>query len=400
MEKSIDKWFFMRSGFNTFRLEPDKHRQFMFGQRDRERRDELLGSIEESCYSREGHKAAVYGAYGRGKTHQCFNIISEIKRRDLPLIPIYIKCPAWKTKEPFTSLFKEMVSGHRSEDLKRVATEYANLVQAGSAPPLQDIVGFEDIADVMSKGLIVPNLDEVKKAMRWLGGEAKVNMVSVKPALQPQLMDSREFGAVMRGLAQMYATVDKKVLLYLVDESERFNNVTNPDAFFTWLASLRELTEILGVAIVFQIGAKTRDELPTIFLQEEIIRRIGTSNYLELNNPGPVELKDFVNELLRTMIRKGEVPEEHQFAMLPEALDSTIPPELLSIVDDDQAKLGAFPFEPDALDTFVTDLTAGGYANKPSEVLIRLQKYAHRAMRYNSRLITEKIVQEVNAEGF
>lgn len=400
MEKALDKWFFMRPGFNTFRLEPEKHRHLMFGQRDRKLRDLLLGSIEESCFSKEGHKATVYGDYGRGKTHQCHNIIYEIGKRGLPLVPVYIKCPAWKSKEPFHSLFKEMITRHRSDELRRIATEYEKMVQAGNAPNLQEVIDFEDIAEVMSKGLTVVNLDEVKKAMRWLGGEAKVEMVTVKPTLQPQLTDSREFGAVLRGIAHMYATVDKQVLIYFVDEAERFQNVTNTDAYYTWLASVRELTEILGVALVFQIGAKTRNELPNIFVQEEIVRRIGQSNYLELNNPGQTELRDFIDELSRTMILKGEVPEIHRRVMSAEAVVTDVPPDLYAIVDQDPAKLNAYPFEPDALDTFINDLTAGGYANKPSEVLVRMQKYALRAMRYDSRLITEKIVQEVNAEGF
>lgn len=400
MDKTIEQWFFMRPGFDTFRLEPDKHRQYMFGHRDRQLRDVLLGSIEESCFSREGHKATVYGDYGRGKTHQCHNIIFEITKRELPLVPVYIKCPAWKTKEPFQSLFKEMIIRHRSEDLRRVATEYEKKVQAGTAQPLRDIVDFEDIAEVMSKALVAINIDEVKKAMRWLGGEPKIEMSTMFPALQPQLTDSREFGAVLRGMAHMYQTVEHKVLLYLVDEAERFQNVTNTDAYFTWLASLRELTEILGVALVFQIGAKTRNDLPTIFVQDEIIRRIGLSNYLELNNPGQTELRDFIDELLRTTIRKGEVPDVHKRVMSPEAYDPSIPPDLYAIVDSDDAKLAAYPFDPDALDLFVTELSTGGFANKPSEVLVRLQKYALRAMRYDSQIITEKIVQEVNAEGF
>jgi hypothetical protein len=400
MEKTVDKWFFMRPGFTTFRLEPEKHRQFMFGHRDRKLRDLLLGSIEESCFSKEGHKAAVYGDYGRGKTHQCHNIIFEIDRRKLPLVPVYIKCPAWKSKEPFPSLFREMIIRHKSDELRRIATEYEKLVQSGNAPKLEQVIEFEDIAEVMSKGLTVVNLEEVKKAMRWLGGETKVEMVTVKPTLQPQLSDSREFGAVLRGIAHMYATVDKEVLIYFVDEAERFQNVTNTDAYYSWLASLRELTEILGVALVFQIGAKTRNELPTIFVQEEIVRRIGQSNYLEMNNPGQTELKDFIDELSRTMIRKGEVPDVHRQVMDPQAVSSDIPPELYAIVDEDPAKLAAYPFEPDALETFVNDLSAGGYANKPSEVLVRLQKYALRAMRHDSRLITDNVVQEVNAEGF
>jgi hypothetical protein len=32
--------------------------------------------------------------------------------------------------------------------------------------------------------------------------------------------------------------------------------------------------------------------------------------------------------------------------------------------------------------------------------LVRLQKYALRAMRHDSKLISDKIVQEVNSEGF
>jgi len=236
--------------------------------------------------------------------------------------------------------------------------------------------------------------------MRWLGGEPKIDMESNFPGLQPQLTDSREFGAVLRALAHMYATVDKKVLLYLVDESERFQNITNTDAYYTWLASMRELTEILGVALVFQIGAVTRDELPNLFLQEEIIRRIGIANYLELQNPGQAELEDFIDELLKTLIKKGPVPEVHKKAMSAEASDETIPSELSELVDGEATQLSAYPFDPEALSTFISDLSAGGYANKPSEVLIRLQKYALRAMRRDSRLITEQIVREVNEEGF
>jgi P-loop Domain of unknown function (DUF2791) len=400
MEKSIEKWFFLRPGFDTFRLEPDKHRAFMFGHRDRQLRDVVLGSLEESCYSREGHKAVVFGDYGRGKTHQCHNITYEVDRRKLPLIPIYIKCAAWKAKESFQSLFKEMVTRVRSEEVRRVATEYERRVQSGTAKKLADVIEFEDIAEVISKGLTVPNLEEVKKAMRWLGGEPKIQMVTVKTALQPELNDSREFGAVLRAMAHMFATVDGKILLYLVDEAERFQNITNTDAYWSWLAAVRELTEILGVAIVFQVGAKNRNDLPVILVQEEIIRRIGMPNYVELNNPGQTELRDFVDELLRTLILKGDVPDVHKHALAPEALTNEVPADLTTIVDDEDRKLAAYPFEPDALDAFVNELSSGGYANKPSEVLVRLQKYALRAMRHDSKLISDKIVQEVNSEGF
>jgi len=400
MQKTMDNWFFMRPGFNTFRLEPDKHRQFLFGQRERRQRDFLLGELEGACYSNDGHKAAIYGDYGLGKTHQCHNIMYEIERRRMNLLPVYIKCSAYTSKEPFQSLFKEMVTRHPSEELGRVATEYARMVARKEAAPLTEIVQSEDIALVMSKGLTAVEPDEVRNSMRWLGGEAKVQMGLISKALKPQLTDSREFGGVMRGLAHMFVSVDQRVLLYLVDEAERFENVTNVDTFANWLASTRELTEILGVGIMFLIGAKTRNNLPTIFVQDEIVRRIGVANYVEFVNPSRDDLREFLLELFQTFIRKGEVPEVHAGVVDEAARDATVPEELLALIGADSKRLSTYPFEPDAFDTFVEQVTAGDLASKPSEVLLRLQKSAQRAMRYNVRTIDETIVEAVNSEGF
>src|SRR3990172_4108869 len=143
MNKTMDSWFFMRAGFSTFRLEPDKHPHLLCGDRDRRQRDTLLGALEEACYSKDGHKAAIFGYYGRGKTHQCYNIIFEIQRRGLPLVPVYIKCSAYKSKEPFASLFKEMILKHSSSELQRIATEYQRLVYKKEAQPIEEIVRHE-----------------------------------------------------------------------------------------------------------------------------------------------------------------------------------------------------------------------------------------------------------------
>src|SRR5262245_38223792 len=101
MTKTMDSWFFMRPGFTTFRLEPEKHSRFLFGDRDRKQRDYILGELEGAGYSGDGHKAVIYGDYGRGKTHQSHNLIFEIERQKMKLLPVYIKCSAYESKEPF-----------------------------------------------------------------------------------------------------------------------------------------------------------------------------------------------------------------------------------------------------------------------------------------------------------
>lgn len=398
--KTMDQWYYMRPGFTTFRFEPETHRQYLFGERDRAQRDFLLEELEGAAFSGDGYKAAIYGDFGRGKTHQSQNLVYEINRRDLPVVPVYVKCTAYTSKEPFSSLFKELVLRHQTTEVNRVATEYAKMVADGSAKPIQDVIQLEDVALVFRKGLTAGEPDVVRSSMRWLGGEHKIQMGLISNSLQPHLADSREFGAVMRGLVHMFSTVDKKIPLYLVDEAERFENVTNVDTYANWLASMRELTEIVRVGFVFFIGAKTRNNLPVLFVQDEVVRRIGSSNYVEFTNPSRDQLEEFMFELLDTMILKGEVPGPHRHCVVPEALTVDVPKDLMDLVKHDPDRLKKYPFEPDAFDAFVEQVTVGDLASKPSEVLQRLQKAAQKAMRAHKRLIDIGMVEAIAAEGW
>lgn len=398
MEKSMASWFYMRPGFTTFRLEPDKHPQFLFGTRERKQRDYLMEEIEGASFGHDGYKAVVFGDYGRGKTHMCHNLEYQIRHSALPLLPIYIKCSAYTSKEPFPSLFREMVLRLSTSDVKRVATAYANLVTQGKAKPIEEVVRSEEIAFVFEEGLTAVSEDAVRNCMRWLGGEAKVPMQLISTSLKPQLTDSRDFGAVMRGLAHLYATVDGKILLYLVDEAERLESISNVDMYAIWLAALRELTEIPGIGMIFFVGAVTRNQLPTLLLSDEVMRRVGVANYVEFTSPSRDQLKAFLLELFATFIAKGPIPEQHAAVVDEEALDAPVPDALKALAPD-AASLETYPFEPEALEDFVENLATGSMANKPSEVLIRLLKASQRAMRKDKHLIGRSIVNDLNSEG-
>lgn len=398
--KTMESWFFMRPGFNTFMLDPEKHRHVLLSHKDRDDRDRLLREIEGATYSDDGFKAVIYGDYGRGKTHLAQNLAFLAEKRGMRVMPIYIKSAAYTSKEPFQNLFKEFVLRLPTEQVKRVAIEYRQRVDRGAAKSLMDILQFEDIAFVMQEGLTAVNPNVVRTSMRWLGGEEKVPMATIKESLKPRLNDSREFGAVLKGLAEMFISVEGRVPLYLMDEVERFQNVINVDTQYQWLACLRELTEIASVGFIFLIGAKTKNELPIFFVQDEIVRRIGSTNYMEIFNPGREQLREFILELLATCIKKGAVPESQKESLPAETLDVSIPQGLVEITSGDAKRLESFPFEPDALNSFVEQLATGSLSNKPSEVLIRIQKAARRAMLDGSRTINVKLAEQANAEGF
>jgi hypothetical protein len=400
MSKTMDTWYHMRKDFSKFRLEPEEHRHILLGRRERKQRDMLLNDIEGASYAMEGHKAVVFGDYGRGKTHMCHNLVFRIGQRGLNVLPIYIKCSAFTSKEPFSSLFRELILQLTTEKMREIAEAYEKRSQRGEVKKLEEVVRSEEIALVMTKGLTAVSIDVVRNSMRWLGGDAKVDMGLVSKSIRPQLSDSRDFGAVIRGISHMLITIEGKVPVYLIDEAERLQFVSNVDTAAQWTASLRELTELPNVGILFFVGALTRNELPVILLYDEIRRRIGVANYVEFQNPSRDEMNEFLIELFSTCIRKGEVPEEHRDVVSAEGRDQEVPKALLELTSDDPEKLRTYPFTPDAFQEFVEQVSTGDSTQKPSEVLVRVQKIAQRAMRADKLVIDVKMVEQLASEVF
>jgi len=398
---NINEFFFMRNGFNTFRLEPGKHNYLLFGSRDREQRDHLLDHLEEASYSLEGYKSVVLGDYGRGKTHQSRNIEYEIKSRGLNLSPIYLKCIEFKTKETFSTFFKELILSIPTEDIKGMAQEYEERTMKDDLPALETIIEDEDVARVFREGLTAPSLDTVRLCMRWLGGEQKLNMENVASSL-PTLTVSKQFGAVMKGIVQLFREIKGKTPVYLIDEAERLALVSQADAYWSWLAALRELTDIVGVALIFFIGAKSRDELPAMILQDEVMTRIGVCNYVEFYNQGRDDLRDFLTELFQTIIRKGPILNEQKQVLVQKfgkEINGTVPDELKAITENNEKLLRTYPFTIDALEGLIEHCTTSELSNKPREVLILVQKAVTRAMRNGNRLIDSSILEGITKDG-
>lgn len=398
---------FMRPGFKDLRLEPETHSQFLFGERDRKLRDELLEGIEEGHLSGEGHKAVRYGDYGRGKTQQSYNLMYEIAQRQLPVKPVYVKCTEYKKNEPFATLFTQMILALGTQEVNQLAVEFQRKVTAGQAQPLDEILSSEEILEVF-KRLSNPTPEFVRYAMKWLGGDTsltKQERNQLVTGLGNPVSVSRDFAEVMRGFAHMYQIVEDRMLIFFIDEAERLNQITNPDTYWSWSACWRELTEIVPVGFIFLVGAKTRDDLPIILTSDEILTRIGSTNYKDILNPGYDELKAWILELLQTFFQKGELPaplrDGVRNAVGPEAVDNTeIPEALRQLVEDDEEALTAYPFTPEALETFVTQCVTDEQANKSREVLKRMRKAAAKAVMQGKNLIDEDIVEEIQSGGF
>ena len=62
----LRKWFHLKDQFTSFKLIPQEHARYLFGERDKKLRDELLMSLRECAYAERGYHAIIYGSAGRG----------------------------------------------------------------------------------------------------------------------------------------------------------------------------------------------------------------------------------------------------------------------------------------------------------------------------------------------
>ena len=393
---TIKDYFYLRPEFDSFSFIPERDGAFLFGEKDQKIAQSLLGLIEDWGCSMEGPKGVLFGDYGRGKTHLCHHLCNQIPKQSLPFLPYYCKLSAYKKKEPFSSFVGALI-GALGSDLKRVFELYRDRHTAGTAKPVMGV--HSDLARlVRDVNHWIGDDVHCNQVIRYLSGDKVGGQDALSFVSKPQLTTTVEFGDVFRLIADLFLQVHTKLPLFLIDEVEYLKLISDNDTFHHWVAAFRELTENRQLGILFCVGAVEQEQLPEILTMPEIVRRIGTTNYLEFFFQSETEIRDFLVEFLGTLIAKGPVPQRHVDVFDSRPSD-VVPAELQALTGGDTKQLKAFPFEPSALDHLCQLLQAGGGTNKPSEALNRLQRLTQMAMRNSTKIITKAMVDELDDGG-
>ncbi len=393
---TMKNYFYLRPEFESFSFIPERDSEFLFGDKDQKIAQSLLELIEGCGYSMEGPKGVLFGDYGRGKTHLWKYLCHQIPKQNLPFRPYYCKLSAYKKKEPVSSFVAALI-GALGSDLKAVFKLYCDKITDRTSKPVTGVHSdLARIADEVNHWVEDPV--KCNQVIQYLSGEKVGGRDALSNTSKPQLTTTVEFGDVFRLIADLFLQVHTKLPLFLVDEVEYLKPVSDPDTFYSWVATFRELTENQHLGMLFCVGAVEQEALPDILMMPEIVRRIGTTNFLEFYFQSETEIRDFLVEFLGTLIAKGPVPQRHVdvFDSLP---SDVVPAELQTLTGGDAEQLKAFPFEPSALDHLCQLLQAGGGTNKPSEALSRLQKLTQMAMRNRTKIITIDMVDELDDGG-
>jgi Cdc6-like AAA superfamily ATPase len=381
----LREWFHLKPEFKSFKLVPQEHARYLFGERDTKLRDELLMSLKECAYAERGYHSIIWGSSGRGKTHLANNLLFRARDNGLPLELVYVDCPTIKSaKEPLKTFFSSIFKSIPPKTVKRFVTKFVEEKDSNPAwepQVLKELNQDTFIYRAITEGLVLPNEGTVRGILGWLGGEEYRigNIVENAPEkLEDGGQIARNFGA----LGDMLLLAEGKNLIFLIDEAERLQTIQSGEQYWTWLSALRESFRRTSVGLIVFIIAANTDYIPRILMEHEIYNRIGASNIFSSPPFDPPDAESFLKQLLAAMIQRDPIP-----ASLQQVLSEAGEP------------LEYYPFTEDAFREFIQHHSVGTEENKPQELLNHLERAAQRAITLGKKLIDVQVLQQV-VEGF
>lgn len=382
----LREWFHLKPEFTSFKLVPQEHARYLFGERDTKLRDELLMSLKECAYSERGYHSIIWGSSGRGKTHLANNLLYHAKDNGLPLELVYVDCPTIKSaKEPLRTFFSAVFKAIPPKTVRRFVRKY--LEEKDAHPEWENRVLTELNQDrviyrAITEGLEASHEGTVRGILGWLGGDDYRNISNIVDNAPEQLEDGGQIARNFGALGDMLLLAEGKNLIFLVDEAERLQTIQSGEQYWTWLSALRESFRRTSVGLILFIIAANTDYIPRILMEHEIYNRIGASNIFSSPPFDPPDAESFLKQLLAAMIQRDPVPES-----------------LRQILDEAGEPLDFYPFTEDAFREFIQHHSVGTEENKPQELLNHLERAAQRAITLDKKLIDVQVLQQV-VEGF
>ena len=373
------EWFCLKDR-ESFIIDPkinETDARFYFGQDHI--KEQITRQLRHS-YVGNVPKLLLVGQYGSGKTQMLFYV------RHLLL---YQPPPTLKLKPHIVMLDIEMKSKSNHKDLhlqlmegisKGVVSDWvASIAKKGLnlEEELRRMFGDENVVQALVK-LIVGGIDYV--AWRWLTGQD----LSAKEL--EQLRVTRNLGQIgavgmvneLVGIGRLAELLGEK-LVFLMDEAERFLNVSDSDAENTLEDYFRALSEKRNASVGFLVAATAGglEDTARFLKSEAVITRIGRQNVVLIPAiPTLDDVKSFVAQMLSQLV--DQTAAEHTIRE-----------------NDLEAPLATYPFHADSFDLFCEYASQDNWKAIPRNIINAINECAIIAWDEQKRIIDSDIVMGI-----
>ena len=381
---NLNSWFYLADNRRSFKPHPMQDRKVMFCHEDVE--ENIRIAIEKAYALGETVKLLLWGDWGVGKTHTLRHIDYWLAQRSeqYPAKTVFVEIGDVAKNSSFQVIHKDLLDGIGLEKLVELAFGYMR--EGGDL-----IVGLERIGIpnsirqafnklyVATPGAAPPEL--VVTAWNYLRGD-DVGTKGAALGLPRKLTDGKEFYYVLAALGHMIQFVDKRQLLFLVDEAAKLEAVSAIQEMERHWVNVNKLIfdqDNSYFGFVYTVSGKGSDDIPPALFEPQIENRLGNRK-IELRNLPPEGVRSFLQKLTSSFI---------DFARAES--DSTA-----GLLQNQEYDRDRSPFDPAAYERFVEYFQRSQENSKPRDISDRLDDAAFYALKADKRLIDNQVLDQLN----
>jgi hypothetical protein len=382
------EWFCLNPGRENFHVDPDRDHEFLFGKG--EWKDDIDARLRRALALKEPVRLVWWGQYGIGKTHRLKFMEFWIQDRKLDLYPVNVVCRDIEEKSTFERLHYDLVNNLGRERMQPLVAKYIRKLDAGTPGvlPLEQLTSSPDIVAAMQRFAVsasATRADENMQMAAWkffTGGELDSKECSLAGVSRECIDSSVEYAGILRVFGAVITAETSKQLVYLVDQAEALSKIRQRSVEGRWVETLRAVLDVRNVGVVMAIGAENRfDELPSIMVAPEIVRRFTINNYLEIGAFKRDQTAEFLEGLLHEWIDGAK----RDAVATAEGWPSSVP----------DYSPDTYPLTKRAWETFCSFCSdeLDHKTAKPSEIIETMNRVTYEAYSTGQRLIDENFLK-------
>jgi len=344
-----------------------------------DRNEKMILEIETGYMAGFMPRIYVMGQYGTGKTHLLYHLKHHFSKSAL-VMPFVVQVEA-ESKTRYQSLHKKLLDAMGLTLVEKTYRDFAHEAGAGRDVAFAEIFPDPNLQKVMQ---ILPSGPALQSlAWRWLIGDKLTSGEQQNLGVTTSASETGELVQILVSIGELFRRC-KKNLLFLIDEGEALHNVTNHDAQRSWHDGFKRLAESndnQSVGWILSFYTALQDEPPTFMFEGDITTRLGRKGVVRLEPLLPVQVEDFLRDLLKAFVDKECAKKRI------ESLKLDTKPEI-------------YPFTDEGLVAFVNHAKVAADQAIPRNILKAMTACALETLRGDKALIDGALVDKVAPQEF
>ena len=291
---TVQELYSLKEGRNNFEIYADSDSNF-YVPRSGVDIDSITKKIQNDLITDRCPKRFVNGTYGSGKTHTLFAVTTALKRA-LSETPynveiVYVSAPDFPKNARFLDLYAHIL---KTIGKPKILALFQKLVQDF----LKQKIGWrrDELAAAIHKELGEVNYDlasvfsitlpDETLVWRWLlgGTRSSSNLTTLGVSSHLKEADPQMLVKILETISKLFEVYEKKKLIVLLDECERWEDLSN-DALDSLNLGFLRLADKSNkhVSVIWSVSIEAGGwETETTVLEKAVIDRIGPRNIIEI----------------------------------------------------------------------------------------------------------------------